>query len=338
MDEEKGFPGEDKENTEKDPLEEKRRNLSASRARNKTVMLSPEMTGQVRALLQEGGFSENTADNWKSSGSSPIEDFLPPLTDWETPSPADKSAGEKDREGKQSHADSGPTGKFGRSEIDEMIDPRTHQEEKRNSLFDPMTSISAPPRTGSMTRAFQVPPSFGEQEPEQPSKAAQPSFTVNRAASVGGGARSGGSAGGRAPRTPVDAAPGRNAPVASTAERTKVVGFLVSFDNDKNGEIYEIRTGRWLITSRPTDHGDYILINDETVSPLHAILRATKDGKVQVLDQLSEHGTGVRRVGASGETEVAGSLETIGHGDLVRFGQRHFVLCVVPEVPGDAGK
>ncbi len=111
---------------------------------------------------------------------------------------------------------------------------------------------------------------------------------------------------------------------------TLLVGFLVSYDGNQFGEMYEIRAGRWMITSRPTDHGDFLLINDQTVSPLHAILRVTQDGKVQVLDQLSEYGTAVIRAGSGTEEEVAGSMVGIGHGDTIRLGNRHFVLCLVP--------
>ncbi len=164
-------------------------------------------------------------------------------------------------------------------------------------------------------------------------KPAQPSFSVNRNAAVSSNVapRPAANTGTRAPRSAGETS-GRHSPVNISGEKTKVMGFLVSFDKEAVGEIYEIRIGRWLITSRPTDHGDYLLVSDETVSPLHAILRATKEGKVQILDQLSEFGTGVTRAGQSEEVEITGSLETINHGDLVRFGQRHFVVCIVPQV------
>jgi hypothetical protein len=111
---------------------------------------------------------------------------------------------------------------------------------------------------------------------------------------------------------------------------SKIVGFLISFDSDPNGEVYEIRAGRKLITSRPTDHGEYFLIEHETISPLHAILRTTKDGRLQVLDQLSEHGTGITREGESEEIEVAGGLELIQNGDVLRFGERRFLVSLLP--------
>ena len=112
----------------------------------------------------------------------------------------------------------------------------------------------------------------------------------------------------------------------------RLVGLLVSYDVREEGEIFEIRSGRFLITSRPTDNGDYLLINDASVSPLHAIVRATEDGKIQVLDQLSEFGTGLRRSGGEEEEEVAGGLATVSHGDTVRFGKRLFVVVSIPKV------
>ena len=114
------------------------------------------------------------------------------------------------------------------------------------------------------------------------------------------------------------------------APKTKIVGFLISFDADQNGDVYEIRSGRWLLTSRPTDHGDYILIQDESISPLHAIIRATGEGRIQVLDQLSEFGTAVVRKGSEDEEDSTGTMVNVDHGDTVRFGKRKFTVCLVP--------
>jgi pSer/pThr/pTyr-binding forkhead associated (FHA) protein len=117
---------------------------------------------------------------------------------------------------------------------------------------------------------------------------------------------------------------------AKAATRARLIGFLISYDNETQGEVFEIRTGRWLLTSRPSGQGDAILVEDESISPLHAILRGTNEGTVQVLDQLSEFGTGVIRAGSDKEEEVLSSLATLAHGDVVRFGKRHFVVCLIP--------
>jgi hypothetical protein len=288
---------------------------TASRARNRTVMLTPEMTGQVRALLHQ-----DPSAHQPEAGSDPLEDFLPPLVDWDSPtdSPANGGAGFAAHE---------PV-------VDAEVTGYDDAPEEQLPAYDPMTMVAPPvrkeapimsarPTAAAPTTVIEtpreaepVPAPAATPAPQAAVAAARPqaSFSVNTQA--------------RAPRTPSGTRP---TPASSTGT-TKIVGFLVSFDSDKNGEVYEIRSGRWLVTSRPTDHGEFILIHDETISPLHAILRATKDGKLQVLDQLSEFGTGVKKVGDDEEKEVAGGLEEVNHGDIVRFGERHFVICLVPNV------
>lgn len=111
----------------------------------------------------------------------------------------------------------------------------------------------------------------------------------------------------------------------------KTVGFLLSFDNDKFGEMYELSTGRWLLTSRPSEQDDYIFIDDKSISALHAIIRASDDGKIQILDQLSEFGTGLLRAGGEKEEDVSGTMITVNSGDVIRFGKRYFVVSLFPD-------
>src|SRR5690606_30190709 len=55
-------------------------------------------------------------------------------------------------------------------------------------------------------------------------------------------------------------------------KQSKLIGFLISYENDDNGEFFELRNGRWLITSRSSDHSEQqIIIEDASISPLHAI-------------------------------------------------------------------
>ncbi|MDR2337898.1 MAG: FHA domain-containing protein [Deltaproteobacteria bacterium] len=112
----------------------------------------------------------------------------------------------------------------------------------------------------------------------------------------------------------------------------RIIAFLISFDVDPNGEVYEISAGRWLVTSKPTEHTDYILLEEDTVSPLHAFIRATENGRIQVLDQLSEYGTFVTAPNSEEEEEIAGAMAALEHGSRVRFGNRRFVLAIVPPI------
>ena len=116
---------------------------------------------------------------------------------------------------------------------------------------------------------------------------------------------------------------------ASAADQSLLVGFLVSFDENETGLFCELREGRWIISSEQSTSGNFIIVNDQTVSPLHAILRVAEDGGVQVLDQLSEHGTFIVRDQESEEEELTGSMSELFHGDTIRFGERVFHVCLI---------
>ncbi len=111
----------------------------------------------------------------------------------------------------------------------------------------------------------------------------------------------------------------------------KVVAFLVSYDKDEKGDVFELRTGRMIITSEMGGTGNYLYIKDESVSQMHAILRITEDSPVQVLDQLSEHGTVVIRHADSETIELSGDKSELYHGDVLKFGDRAFTVCIIPE-------
>ena len=50
-----------------------------------------------------------------------------------------------------------------------------------------------------------------------------------------------------------------------------------------------------------------------------------------LLLQLSEYGTGITQTGTDEEKEIAGAMINIEHGDRLRFGNRHFVISLVPQ-------
>jgi hypothetical protein len=279
-----------------DGADDKKKGVSSSRARNRTVMLTPEMTGQVRALLHKEQPSDvGTPD--------PLEELLPPMVDWDS-SPARTTAEGGTKIDNSPPAEVAPA--FNRRPDSSAGLFGNVASRPEPSSFDPMTSV------GGAMQTREVPTI---QPQTAPSGSANPSFSVNPTP---------------APTATPVAAPAASAKTWLTG-KSKIVGMLVSYDNDPNGEVFPVRSGRWLITSRATDHGDYIIIDDETISPLHAILRATKDGKLQVLDQLSEHGTGIIRAGEDEEIEIAGGLEPLYHGDTVRFGERYYLIGLVPE-------
>lgn len=309
MNEEKRFGGASQgaSGGAKDAPDDKSRNQAASRARNRTVMLTPEMTGQVRALLyQDQG--EAVAEEAKRD---PINELLPPV-DWSRP----------DRQGGPSMGgDIGRESSMASDEYGRDLTP--HTEIERGERGGSTGKIDTAPVHEAL--AHQPPPAEPIRRPQQPTSGG-PGFSVNATAS---GARNQVTPAAApqigARRFGMDARP-------KVAPATRIVGFLVSFDKEKNGEVHEIRAGRWLVTSRPTDQGEYLLIEDPSVSPLHAIVRATKDGKIEVLDQLSEFGTVVLKGATGDEIDAAGVRVAVVHGDIVRFGERAFVICTVPKL------
>jgi hypothetical protein len=129
-------------------------------------------------------------------------------------------------------------------------------------------------------------------------------------------------------RSPVPQAAGAAKPATWTKE-TPIVGFLISFDTNPNGEVYELRTGRLMISSQPAGGSNCLLLRDDSVSPMHAIMRISANGEIQVLDQLSEFGTHIQRFGATEEKSLSGDKGNVEHGDVIKFGSRRFHVCVI---------
>ncbi len=230
---------------------------SASRARNRTVMLTPEVTGQVRALLNQEDLSDNQAD-----GFAPINSANP---------------------------------------VNSLITRDTVRESTR------------------ATGTFNAPYAERRELPITPEKreVIQPVATRDN--------------------TPT------NAPIDSTLvqtvrqqgqgitteKMTKLIGFLVSFDEGEVGEVLDLRVGRWILSNDKGTEGNFLIVKHKSVSPLHAILKISDAKEIQVLDQLSENGTTIKKTDGS-EEKLSGSVSTVGHGDTVVFGSRKFSVCLIP--------
>lgn len=260
---------------------------STTRARNRTVMLSPEITGQVRARM-----AAQEIETAKETAKDPDQFQLPtpaPRTDL-PPAIVRNDAG-------RSEAPARP--ELGRAEPPRPVPPlgMSSAPEPRPSTGSASGAGAAAASVAAMPRALR---------PNQPVALQMPA---------------------PAP-TPADLV---SVPVSRIvwSKQTPIVGFLVSFDHDKNGESFELRSGRLVITSEAASTGSYLLIADESVSPMHAIMRVSAGGEVQVLDQLSEAGTFVRRFEAQSEEALSGDKTTVEHGDIIRFGSRAFHVCVL---------
>ena len=110
-------------------------------------------------------------------------------------------------------------------------------------------------------------------------------------------------------------------------EMPPIVGFIVSYDRHASGEVYELRLGRWIVSSSATMSDNFLVIDDESISQNHATLRIKSGTDIQLIDQFSEHGTGVIHSGGTEEESLI--VGAIGHADIIRFGHRSFHVSIV---------
>jgi hypothetical protein len=112
-------------------------------------------------------------------------------------------------------------------------------------------------------------------------------------------------------------------------KHSKLIGFLVSYSSDSMGSYVELREGRLLVTSGESSSDSCLVIPHESVSPMHAIMRIAADGTILILDQLSEHGTRIKRAESGREESLMGDKSALCHGDVVIFGECEYHLVVM---------
>ena len=319
---------------------------SGVRARNHTVILNSEATGGVRARI--GGQFGGTSPSGRVGGlEDPAVDADP---HWETPPVSSEMLVKKqpppadDEYGQNSHAEEGA---FGHEAVeplapiaeDGVFEPQQAMDEEvphfRQAqpfgieLEDPLGLLSDEPlgQPESLDEAAEG--GFENQVEEEPLPAARFIKTAGR---------------------PVEEPEFRPDPMprfvhveeetmdAHAEQRheeiawksvTPLVGFLVSFDHDENGSYLELRTGRLIVTCQREGSGSCLVLHDESVSPMHAVMRVAAGGSIQILDQLSESGTRIRKFSTGEEILLSGEKAELNHGDIVGFGDRTFHVCLV---------
>lgn len=220
---------------------------SASRARNRTVMLTPEMTNQVRSRFQQ-------------------EESEPQVASIALPTPRDPVGFETPRSTNGAGHDHSPSsGGF-------------------------TTPPAANARVGYL----------------DPAPAPQP----------------------RPIMAPPPQANKRSEDGVVWVKEAPVVGFLVSYDMNPMGSVFELRVGRLIVTNQPS-HENHLVLSDPSVSFNHAIIRVGQSGEIQVLDQLSEMGTSIKRFGAEESESLSGEKASVENGDILSFGKVSFHVCMV---------
>ena len=111
--------------------------------------------------------------------------------------------------------------------------------------------------------------------------------------------------------------------------QTRLIGFLVALDEVGGEQYVELHEGRLLISSEQNATENCLVISHPSVSTMHAIMRISSDGSILILDQLSEHGTTIKRASDAGEQSLMGDKEALHHGDVVVFGECAYNVCII---------
>ena len=338
------------ESKEIDTKKEELKISKVSRARNRTIMFSADITGEVRdALAKEEKKIEK--DDYVKPGQSRIKQGIVKhgLLDQAKEEITDKKL-ESQKAITKAKLEQQSTGlKFGKSvnrsrttkitreELEDVLKPNAPKpvesvdgfnlpQPNVPKTFDPLTSLAPQNQGLSSAPRSQKPQNPIARKPRTRKPTRQDSILNSNTPSMQNNMKV--QASSQQVSTDKNYTVQKNIVQATNSSapmkgQSVIIGFLISYDDDRNGEVFQIRKGRKLITSRPTDHGEYMLIEHESVSPLHAILRTTKDNKIQIMDQLSEYGTAIIRSGTNEEIQVAGGLETVGNGDILRLSLIH---------------
>lgn len=113
------------------------------------------------------------------------------------------------------------------------------------------------------------------------------------------------------------------------SKETPLIGFLVALNDNARTKYYELHAGRLVVSSEPVVGGSYLLLKEDSVSPMHAVLKIAMNGTLQILDQLSENGTKIERFDSGEIVELSGDKANVGHGDVLSFGDCRYAVCLI---------
>ncbi|NDC38140.1 MAG: FHA domain-containing protein [Proteobacteria bacterium] len=113
------------------------------------------------------------------------------------------------------------------------------------------------------------------------------------------------------------------------SERSRLIGWLISYELDSRGAAYEIRAGRLIVGSAPAADMRTISVSERSVSSPHLAVSATPKHQVVIQDIFSEHGTYITRIGEEKEQRISGPTP-LHHGDWLRIGEKmRFQVCLI---------
>lgn len=111
-------------------------------------------------------------------------------------------------------------------------------------------------------------------------------------------------------------APRASQPDRASSTGSKIIGFLVSFETNDQGDFWVLRAGQLRVGRKDSADGLAIAIDHPTVSSSHAVLTLDPESQVfQVEDTRSANGTVL-----NGKPIAGQGAREVRDGDRVRFG------------------
>ena len=111
-------------------------------------------------------------------------------------------------------------------------------------------------------------------------------------------------------------------------DQTPLIGFLITFNNNPNGDFYELREGKLVITSQMNKNMNSLVINDESIAVMHAVMKITSN-KITLLDPFGENVTTLKHFNSDEVIELSEESEIIKDKDIVTFGNVTFKVCLI---------
>lgn len=297
----------------------------APRARNKTVMLTPEIANEMRSRLSSGVHQNTGTEEISSSVREEVKELVKSAS---VEAPVQNTGTEEiSKEVREEVKSSIPASAesrldnsngafekpsealFSQPVVDEVVEEKESIIE--NFVAEPQEEVveEAPVIENFIEEEQMSHEEIKINEPVSPVEQRRASASVRRSA-------------------PPQQEVATEGDYIDWVKESPLCGFLVSFDNNPNGDVYQLHTGRLIVTSEVAGTGSLLFLDDESVSSMHAIVRISNKGEIQVLDQLSEAGTKIER--KDGEVlELSGDKSDLHHGDLLSFGDRSFKVCLI---------
>lgn len=131
------------------------------------------------------------------------------------------------------------------------------------------------------------------------------------------------------------APPEKQKPIRKSTEPSPVsdrlVGFLISYDNDPRGESFPLTVGRWPLNQLSGHTVDWQLNHGTPeLHDCHAVIRVHKNSKIELIHGFSAQRVAHLKQGNKRSRRIdSARRRELKHGDRLFLGKREFHICII---------